>query len=589
MAASCAVNETPERYAGRSRRMELKTSSIYVDRLSKVLDKFNINLKRSQVLEIAAQAFGFHNSNEFTAASKSGALTPPALQPIGRLNLEDGQSLILVKDTLANSPYAIDEAFIEQVVMNDRAELIGATPYGNLAFLGNIADTDLPTWHAGQAPKPKPFASERNPNGVSSITLYIAIITHKNGTNSYTDLSSELLEEQIANYCIEFWDEIVGPENFPASPEGMNPTEIIETYFENHHCESLYRERSYMQLPEDLIVQFCQSRLPNAVPEIITPAKRPAQIPTDAEINLISATLASSAIADIWYDAEEFEDDKAGDEIEAAKDAMKAAAQILDQLTSKSTFTNVDTNSVIKIANSDGSPLINDLVNPENFDALSLSYRQSDIGFHPLTEGEETAITNAQTTSVFYPNIPKICHFAALHKTQKYHGIELIIDEKNHHEYADKLEQLKSSVAALGGHSFETYEYLSSMKLKFTILLPFDLYLSAGSMADYNLATDWLLFGAQMAGEKAVIAEFIPQNLTNDAFYNVSFPQQIAFDITFELLLMGSKRALNLEADHQERDELRFAHLSPPIANEWPGPFEVQVDQDHIAELFKSS
>src|SRR3546814_8867816 len=65
-------NDTP----GCHRRMVLKTTPIYLDRLDSALKKAGVSIKRSQLLETTAAAFGFHNSNEFTAAAARGDLAP---------------------------------------------------------------------------------------------------------------------------------------------------------------------------------------------------------------------------------------------------------------------------------------------------------------------------------------------------------------------------------------------------------------------------------------------------------------------------------------------------------------------------------
>src|SRR3546814_11988389 len=72
-------NDTP----GCHRRMVLKTTPIYLDRLDSALKKAGVSIKRSQLLETTAAAFGFHNSNELTAEAARGDLAPPGATPIG--------------------------------------------------------------------------------------------------------------------------------------------------------------------------------------------------------------------------------------------------------------------------------------------------------------------------------------------------------------------------------------------------------------------------------------------------------------------------------------------------------------------------
>lgn len=118
---------------------------VLLDRYAYALDRQGVQLKRAQLLETASYAFGYHNSNEFTAAAKRGDLTPPAVRPMGRINLPDGRSLIVVEDALAGAPYGIDESFLEQVVDEERREKIGVSPYGNLTWLDDLLDQVIPS------------------------------------------------------------------------------------------------------------------------------------------------------------------------------------------------------------------------------------------------------------------------------------------------------------------------------------------------------------------------------------------------------------------------------------------------------------
>src|SRR3546814_17785655 len=102
--------------------MVLKTTPIYLDRLDSALKKAGVSIKRSQLLETTAAAVGFHNSNEFTAAAARGDLAPPGATPIGSLTLPDGQIIVVITDAQAGRPYAIDKAFLEQNIANERGE-----------------------------------------------------------------------------------------------------------------------------------------------------------------------------------------------------------------------------------------------------------------------------------------------------------------------------------------------------------------------------------------------------------------------------------------------------------------------------------
>lgn len=124
--------------------MTIKASAILVDRLEHALDKQGVKMKRRALLETAAYAFAYASSNAFTAAAAKGDIDPPSVTVIGRLELPDGQFLLVVNDPLANSAYGIDEAFVETVVDGERRERIGVTPYGHLVNLHDLPDADFP-------------------------------------------------------------------------------------------------------------------------------------------------------------------------------------------------------------------------------------------------------------------------------------------------------------------------------------------------------------------------------------------------------------------------------------------------------------
>lgn len=120
--------------------MTIKASAILVDRLAHALESHGVEMKRRALLETAAYAFAYKSSNAFTAAAATGDINPPPVTVIGRLDLPDGQTLIVVSDPLANSAYGIDEAFVEHVVGEERRERIGVTPYGHLVRVDHLGD-----------------------------------------------------------------------------------------------------------------------------------------------------------------------------------------------------------------------------------------------------------------------------------------------------------------------------------------------------------------------------------------------------------------------------------------------------------------
>lgn len=118
-----------------------KTLPIILDKLEHALNAQGVKLKRSQLLEVCAGAFGYRNSNELTAIAKSGKINPPSAEPLGAVTLQNGQRLVIMNDPLANSPYAVDESFLEQVAAEERREHIGITPYGHLVLMDAVLDS----------------------------------------------------------------------------------------------------------------------------------------------------------------------------------------------------------------------------------------------------------------------------------------------------------------------------------------------------------------------------------------------------------------------------------------------------------------
>lgn len=126
--------------------MTKNPTPVLLDRLSHALSRHGLKLKRQQLLETAAYAFGCRSSDEFSAAAKNGDIDPPPVVPIGRVVLPSGEAVLIVNDPIANSAYGIDESFVEKVVEDERRETIGVTPYGHLVRLSDLGDaaiTDL--------------------------------------------------------------------------------------------------------------------------------------------------------------------------------------------------------------------------------------------------------------------------------------------------------------------------------------------------------------------------------------------------------------------------------------------------------------
>lgn len=118
--------------------MTKRTTPIILDRLDASLKQHGVRLRRSQLLETAASAFGYRNSHEFDAADREGSLAAPRPDVLGRIAVGD-ETLVALRDTASGSIYAIDESFLDQVVEEERRERLGPSPYGGLVDLSEVA------------------------------------------------------------------------------------------------------------------------------------------------------------------------------------------------------------------------------------------------------------------------------------------------------------------------------------------------------------------------------------------------------------------------------------------------------------------
>ncbi|MBS7671387.1 hypothetical protein [Croceicoccus gelatinilyticus] len=273
---------------------------VVLDRLEKALGVQGVKLKRSQVLEIAAMAFGFRNSNALTAACKAGDINPPMARPIGRLRDIEGDNLIVARDPIANATYSIDESFLEQVAAEERAEEFGISPYGHLLNLADLLDLNIDDIETGVT------------------EVHVGRISHKHGGDFYIATDDDGLEIQLAAYCRENWDDLSHCDQAQECDlDTMDASEIVETYFELHGDEHL--DRSVEQVVGGKVRGLPFNNLPER-----------------AKILELADNLDGGVSADIWYDAHEYGADAPEDpdrlaenRIETTMNAMTGAAGVL--------------------------------------------------------------------------------------------------------------------------------------------------------------------------------------------------------------------------------------------------------------------
>lgn len=211
-------------------RKPQKLQPILLDRLSHALEAQGVSLKRTAVLQIAAAAFGYHNAHELAAAD----LTVPAVEAVAQATLPDGETLMIVRDPVANALYGIEDQFLAQVVADERREFLGVSPYGHLLDLSALPDVE-------------PLRLGRADLGEDA-PLHFAIIEHKHGTSASVALTKDALYDDIAGFCQEYWQEAerrAGPITDYATSQ-----EIVEAYFAGHDTETLYVETARLPRAE---------------------------------------------------------------------------------------------------------------------------------------------------------------------------------------------------------------------------------------------------------------------------------------------------------------------------------------------------
>jgi predicted Fe-S protein YdhL (DUF1289 family) len=112
------------------------TQTIVLDRLQRALASRGVDLRRSAVLEIAAEAFGFQDGNAFVAAMKEGRFDPPQAEPVATARLGD-RDLTILHDPLSAALYALDMTAVPET---SRKARLGVSPYGGLLLLPGEVD-----------------------------------------------------------------------------------------------------------------------------------------------------------------------------------------------------------------------------------------------------------------------------------------------------------------------------------------------------------------------------------------------------------------------------------------------------------------
>lgn len=229
-AAGVGGNGTPAHQAGPARTeshvmKNAKPIAIHLDRLASALAGQGIDLKRHQLLEVAAAAFGHRTSNETSRLAEAGDLTPPSAQPIGRLDL-GSDSVVLVRDAATDLPYAIASGFLADMG-DDRTRHFAPTPYGGLADLRRVAVSEIPLLTQPPHRSALPAAED-----------WLAIAQTGYGFDGHTyfrEGTAAGLATEIASWCVEHWDDArTHGHDVPDREQRkrLSDLEVVRIYFE---------------------------------------------------------------------------------------------------------------------------------------------------------------------------------------------------------------------------------------------------------------------------------------------------------------------------------------------------------------------
>ena len=116
--------------------MRSNTQAIILDRLQHALESRGVSLKRTALLEVAAQSFGFLDGNAFVAAMKEGRYDPPVAQ-----RTQEIEKLVHLYDPVANASFALAP---EALCQDQRKDRFIVSPYGSLLALPEVLAREKP-------------------------------------------------------------------------------------------------------------------------------------------------------------------------------------------------------------------------------------------------------------------------------------------------------------------------------------------------------------------------------------------------------------------------------------------------------------
>ncbi|MFZ3481699.1 hypothetical protein [Sphingomonas sp. 3-13AW] len=517
----------------------MRTLPIHLERLDAALKAKGVSLKRHNLIEVAAAAFGYHNENQFTAAAKTGDLDPVPARGLGLITAA-GRQMVMLEDEKGR-PFAIDATIIQA---KDKANAFVTTPYGGLVDLRCLEDR-----------------SELS--GAAASRLHFATVTHEYGANLFWAPTEEGLKREIADWCREYWS----AESVPGSYEGLSDDEVCEAYFE--HAE----EDGVTYFPEEhgpLVPGSAASRADIYIPEGFD--QRSAYIISrmtgDAEEPYLywstdngwvcgqSATVFDAPLA-AWPTA--------------GIDPGTLAVIPLPARPSVPDYPRHDVRSmdVVFLTNRDC-----DVQGPQDRAAEALPWveaaemdvglgtnRRAELGYSAMVVGE-----------VYLAPTIKAFHFDAENPVRV-----MLENRRELEEYANAIER---SLEAVGGLTmFEE----DGEAVTLTIFIPLTEARRAPDLETWKEALQELLTPNGLGPR--VLANFRPQAMVSGACYDADPLGETLIDITYEVKLMGEEATRTMHDTDLEGESLKDAVRAPAWIKEWSGPFGIEA-REAIANHF---
>lgn len=203
-----------------TRPRAIKALSVHVSRLGEALKSRGLRLKDSEVLEIAAHAFGLRDGNALAAAQKAGALDLPQPTVAERIRLTTGERLVVLSHPTQTGLFAVPRELLEGTALTR----IATAPDGRMMDLSVLPVDEDWGW--------TPIVSE----GHIELPILVATINHRHGHDTCVALTQADLDRQVAKYCRDSWHEVEIPGD--PDPDTMSDDDVITAYFRAQSDES---------------------------------------------------------------------------------------------------------------------------------------------------------------------------------------------------------------------------------------------------------------------------------------------------------------------------------------------------------------